>query len=93
VLRAYGIPEEKWHLYAVDHSPRYNPDIEPDHEQYTLTPRLIADHNRKTAAEDGGFGNIKRGEGRVKSLETGSAKPRRQVSSHNVSKKVRGFHG
>lgn len=48
----HGIPEDQWPLYAVDHNPRYDQNIEPDHTRYTLTPRLIADHNSKTATED-----------------------------------------
>jgi len=63
VLREAGIPESMWSLYAVDHNPPYNPEVEPDHEKYTLIPRLIADHNRKTAREDGGFGNPRKGRG------------------------------
>jgi 5-methylcytosine-specific restriction protein A len=62
-LRDAGIPESRWSLYAVDHNPPYNPEIEPDHTRYTLIPRLISEHNRKTAREDGGFGNPKRGRG------------------------------
>jgi hypothetical protein len=79
VLRAHGIPKEKWSLYAVDHNPPYNPAVEPDHEKYTLIPRLITEHNRKTASEDGGFGNRKRGEGAVKSSNKETPKPRRWV--------------
>ncbi len=60
VLREYGIPKEHWHLYDVDHEPPYDPDVEPDHTRYTLTPRLHAEHSRKTAKYDGGFGNTKR---------------------------------
>jgi 5-methylcytosine-specific restriction protein A len=63
VLREAGIPESMWSLYAVDHNPPYDPEVEPDHEKYTLIPRLIADHNRKTAREDGGFGNPRKGRG------------------------------
>lgn len=57
VLRQHGIPEAEWHLWDVDHSPRYDPANEPDHRRYTLTPRLHGEHSRKTATSDGGFGN------------------------------------
>lgn len=60
VLAAACIPPAQWHLYDVDHSPAYNPAIEPDHNRYTLTPRLHAEHSRKTASVDGGFGNMAR---------------------------------
>lgn len=60
VLRAHGIPESQWRRYAVDHRPAYNPDIEPDHRKYQLTPMLLGAHSRKTIREDGGFGNRKR---------------------------------
>lgn len=56
VLSRAGIPPADWHRYDVDHSPVYNPTIEPDHSKYTLTPRLHADHSRKTATVDGGYG-------------------------------------
>jgi ribosomal protein L37E len=52
VLRDQGIPQAQWPLYAVDHNPPYNPEIEPDHTKYDLVPRLIEDHNSKTARED-----------------------------------------
>jgi len=52
VLTAYGIQESQWNRYAVDHNPPYNPEIEPDHAMYQLIPRLIRDHNRKTAESD-----------------------------------------
>ncbi len=52
VLEHYGIPREEWPLYDVDHNPPYNPAIEPDHRQYTLTPMLRAEHSRKTVNED-----------------------------------------
>lgn len=57
VLKASGIPVEKWPDYDVDHNPPYNKDVEPDHRKYNLIPRLRADHSRKTASQDGGFGN------------------------------------
>jgi hypothetical protein len=52
VLRDHGIPQDQWPLYAVDHNPPYNPEVEPDHSKYKLVPRLIEDHNSKTARED-----------------------------------------
>lgn len=52
ILASAGIPEDQWPLYAVDHNPPYDKNIEPDHTRYTLIPKLIADHNRKTAIED-----------------------------------------
>lgn len=52
VLESHNIPKEQWPLYAVDHNPPYDKDIEPDHTRYVLIPRLMADHNRKTARED-----------------------------------------
>lgn len=52
VLEAAGIPKEAWHLYAVDHNPPYDQAVDPDHTHYELVPRLIAEHNRKTARED-----------------------------------------
>lgn len=54
VLTRAGIPESEWSLYVVDHRPAYNPQIEPDHRKYELVPMLRADHNRKTARQDGG---------------------------------------
>lgn len=59
VLIQSGIPQDKWPLYDIDHLPRYNPAIEPDHLQYTLYPRLRAEHSRKTIREDGGYGCAK----------------------------------
>lgn len=52
VLADWGIPEEDWPLYHVDHNPPYNKEVEPDHNAYELIPRLISEHNRKTATED-----------------------------------------
>lgn len=52
VLTEYGIPKELWSQYDVDHNPPYNPNIESDHRNYELIPRLHADHSRKTAVED-----------------------------------------
>lgn len=60
VLREYGIPRERWPLYDVDHRPPYNPDVEPDHNKYTLVPMLRGEHSRKTIREDGGFGHNRR---------------------------------
>jgi hypothetical protein len=58
VLRSYGIPEDQWNLYDVDHRPRYNPDVEPDHWKYHLVPMLHGDHSRKTARCDKGKGGL-----------------------------------
>lgn len=52
VLLRHGIPREQWSLYDVDHNPPYNKEIEPDHRKYQLTPRLHAEHSRKTAEQD-----------------------------------------
>ena len=52
VLTAHDIPRERWTLYDIDHSPIYNPDIQPDHRAYKLTPLLHGEHSRKTATED-----------------------------------------
>jgi hypothetical protein len=52
VLRQSGIPREEWPKYDVDHNPPYDPATEPDHNKYTLIPRLHADHSRKTALEN-----------------------------------------
>ena len=60
VLSAHGIPRDQWTRYDIDHSPAYNPAIEPDHSKYTLVPRLHGEHSRKTIREDGGFGKRKR---------------------------------
>lgn len=57
VLQEAGIPRDQWSLYDVDHRPAYNPDIEPDHNKYTLVPMLHADHSKKTAKENNGYGN------------------------------------
>jgi hypothetical protein len=56
VLRAAGIPEGEWHNYVVDHRPRYNPTLEPDHWKYELVPMLRSSHSSKTASQDGAFG-------------------------------------
>lgn len=93
VLRAAGIPQEQWHLYAVDHNPPYNPEVEPDHEKYTLIPKLISEHNRKTAREDGGFGNRKKGGGGGLISGSCAPKPRVKVTLYDVSKNLRGSHG
>ena len=67
VLANAGIPKSQWHLYDVDHTPPYDPTVEPDHLKYELVPILHAKHSKKTAKYDGGFGNFKKnskGEGR-----------------------------
>ena len=56
VLRASGIPVRKWHKWSVDHRPRYNPVLEPDHRRYELVPMLRGSHSSKTARQDGAFG-------------------------------------
>lgn len=48
VLRAHGIPQSEWPRYDVHHTPEYNPDVEPDHRRYQLTPLLHEDHSRVT---------------------------------------------
>ncbi len=92
VLTSHGIPKDIWHLYDVDHTPQYNPEVESDHRKYTLTPLLHGEHSRKTANEisrdNGRFS--KQGERGEKSLQ-GTARNRvGQFPSHSVSKKVRG---
>lgn len=52
VLTLWQIPEADWHLYDVDHTPPYNPSVEPDHRKYTLTPLLHSQHSVKTATID-----------------------------------------
>jgi len=52
VLRAHGIPKELWSHYDVDHRPRYDPRIEPDHNRYELVPMLRSEHSHKTATHD-----------------------------------------
>ncbi|ADK81106.1 hypothetical protein [Sediminispirochaeta smaragdinae] len=64
VLQAWGIPKRLWPKYDVDHNPAYDRRIEPDHRKYQLIPRLHADHSRKTAKFDNGFGNRKKREPR-----------------------------
>jgi len=49
VLKDWNIPREDWPLYDIDHTPPYDPTV---HTKYKLTPRLHADHSRKTATED-----------------------------------------
>jgi len=56
VLRAAGIPENEWHKWAVDHRPRYNPELEPDRRKYELVPMLRGSHSSKTVSQDGTFG-------------------------------------
>lgn len=48
VLREAGIPRELWPDYDVDHNPPYDALIEPDHNKYTLIPRLHTEHSVKT---------------------------------------------
>lgn len=60
VLSESGIPMEDWSKYDVDHNPPYNPSVDSNHENYTLIPRLRSDHSKKTASQDGGFGNRRR---------------------------------
>lgn len=57
MLSAYGVPPREWHLYDVDHRPKYDAAREPDHRKYELVPMLRGEHSRKTARKDGGFGN------------------------------------
>ncbi len=45
VLREYGIPKEDWPLWDVHHEPEYNPDVNPNHWDYTLTPMLHGKHS------------------------------------------------
>lgn len=52
VLAAHGIPRSQWPQYDVDHRPPYNPEVEPDHNRYQLTPMLRSEHSRKTAKHD-----------------------------------------
>ncbi|MCG8453435.1 MAG: hypothetical protein MI717_09675 [Spirochaetales bacterium] len=57
VLSEYDIPQDEWHLYAVDHrkpdgSGGYDPTWSTNHEDYVLVPMLLTDHNRKTANQD-----------------------------------------
>lgn len=66
-LTSYGIPRHDWPLYDIDHRPPYDPDVEPNHSRYTLVPMLRSNHSRKTARENGGFGNPLAGEGQVRS--------------------------
>ena len=56
VLRAAGVHENEWHKWSVDHRPRYNPVLEPDHRRYELVPMLRSSHSSKTARQDGAFG-------------------------------------
>ena len=51
-LRQHGIPASEWYKYDIDHEPRYDASIDPDHSHYRLTPRLHSEHSRKTATED-----------------------------------------
>lgn len=57
ILIRHGIPRARWHLYDVDHDPPYNPEVEPDHRKYRLTPMLHSEHSRKSVADNvGAFG-------------------------------------
>lgn len=91
VLTAHGIPRDQWSRYHVDHRPAYNPDVEPDHRKYQLVPMLAADHNRKTAQEDGGFGHRRR-VGGSKSLGGQSRNRTMLPVTHTGSNRVRGAH-
>jgi len=53
VLRNAGIPREAWHLYDIHHQPEYNPAIDSDHRNYTLTPMLHGEHSRETGRSRG----------------------------------------
>lgn len=86
-LIKFSIPCEDWTLYDIDHTPRYNPAIEPDHRKYQLTPRLHGRHSQKTILEDGGLGHALAGGG-YKSLEPSSVN--RSVSSNSRSTDSRG---
>jgi hypothetical protein len=50
-LAAAGIPREDWPLYDVHHEPPYNPDVEPDHRKYRLTPLLHGEHSGETGRQ------------------------------------------
>jgi hypothetical protein len=45
------VPRQDWPLYDVHHEPAYNPDVEPDHRKYRLTPLLHQDHSRETGRQ------------------------------------------
>lgn len=90
VLRENGIPKNQWHLYNVDHRPTYNPAVEPDHNKYALVPMLKSDHSKKTASQDGGFGNKKRGGGGSQPLRRTAETRVDQLSICDVSKGDRG---
>ena len=49
VLRDHGIPADQWHEYDIHHEPPYNPQVEPRHTAYKLTPLLRSDHSKVTA--------------------------------------------
>jgi hypothetical protein len=57
ILKHYRIPVSDWHLYDIHHDPVYDPDKDPVHEHYTLTPILHSAHSAHTAKHDHGFGN------------------------------------
>ncbi len=85
VLTASGIPQSDWPLYDVDHRPPYDPDVEPDHSKYELVPMLRSEHSRKTARQDGGFGN-RRGERGVESSPAEGVDRGGKATNHTVSK-------
>lgn len=90
VLAKAGIPRDLWPLYDVDHNPRYNPTIEPDHRKYTLIPRLHSEHSKKTNREDGGFGHHRRGES--KSLEPFNVNRGGFPMSHSTDSRGKGVY-
>lgn len=93
VLNKAGIPTVYWPLYDVDHRPAYNPDIEPDHRKYILTPRLHGNHSKKTILEDGGLGH-KRAGGRSESLDGLSVNRSVYRDSHSTDSQGKGVaHG
>jgi len=63
VLQAHGIPKSERPSYDVHHTPEYNPEIEPNHRAYKLTPLLHEVHSR--------LRNHSRGRG-IESLELSS---------------------
>lgn len=91
VLTAAGIPAKLWPLYDIDHVPRYNPEVEPDHRKYRLIPRLHADHTRKTNHEDGGLGHRKASDGGISaSLERSDIDRSGYPSSHSTDSRGKG---
>lgn len=53
VLTEAGIPRELWSDYIIHHEPKFNPDVDPNHEHYTLRPVTRGEHNKLTAHEGG----------------------------------------